>query len=443
MNDLDKEIAHQEELVNRANGDHVTDNILHAQDKDEEQLDNLIRTFRGDGFNFWLSKKRTFDPDFNFVIRLPSDDFDIESIKHHYGGGRYRVKVTDSAGRYKKVFYFGIDESFKGRQEGAAGNTDAVAIAQTVANLAKKEDNSNVIIAMMEKQSQAQTAQLERQQTQGQQFLTLMLQMQAESTKAMMGMMTAMMAKPAPANDNFGTAITPILIKMIESSAAKQQNADMDIDRLVKLRDFLTPAEPEPKGLLDKVLDAAPAMLPLFLGQRGMQAMPPMSPMPLPPMQGDPSSPVGTPPTAALPRPVETATGSPVPVPPAGEAPLPASAIPASPSAPTPAKPTRPKVELVPLLKCGAEADSEPSVYAVIVLDTVGAENEEQLVEFLTKDDGWKVLFQGFSESEMKWVEEWRKEVIEMATESDEDDADESEPDFTPDVKPDVKQQGS
>jgi hypothetical protein len=386
--DLDSEITSQrsfeeqagksERFQSRRNGKLEQTNAEIKFQEQEEKVEAIIESLRGSGFTFALWRKRVFDPEFSFVTKVPADDFDIELVKQHHGGGRYMCRVTDKDGKIRNNFHFSIDENFKGRMDAAPEKSvDTIALARTVAEIAnQKKDDSGLMMGIME-----------RQQQQSQQFLALMLQMQTENTKAMMGMMSALAGRPQ--SDGFGTAITPILIKMIESSSNRGDGM-MDIERMVKIRDLLTPPETEKPTLVDKVLDAAPAFLPLLLGGGKMQ-------MPMPVVTNLPAA--ASPPQPSFPSAVANEQASPTPASAAG---------------------SPPKIELVPLLKRGAELDSDPASYAVIVLDIVGEGNEHQIVGFLKNDD-WKKLFNGFSPEEMKWVENWKKELIDMVEGEDED----------------------
>lgn len=365
-------------------------------DPKEMRLDNLIETLRGSGFMFGIWRKRVYDPDFSFISKIPADDFDIELLKQQHGGGRYMVRVTDQQGKIRNNFQFGIDDNFKGHsdqhQHAPEKGVDTIALAKTVAEIAngnKRDGGNDMMIGMMERQAQ-----------QSQQFLTLMLQMQSENTKSMMGMMTAI-ATNKPSGGDFGSAITPILIEMIKTSSMKSAGDNMDIERMIKIRDLLAPPAEEKPSFMDRMLDVAPSVLPLFLGRGagGGMMMPPPPDMT--------SSPVAPPNAAVLPPQTQAVPSCP---PTTGEAPIQNHQNP------------KPKLELVPLLKRGAELDSDPASYAVIVLDTVGADNIPQLIGFLKAGDEWKKLFAGFSEAEMAWVTEWRDEVIDAVEGEDGDD---------------------
>lgn len=375
-----------------------------AIDDDLSRIDDIIFELKGSGFYFDLYRKRSYDTGHSMVGRINADEFDMEMIRNLYGGGNYRASAKDDKGRYFRRFEFAIAEEYEGKltkKQDSGG--DAVMLAKTVAELVKgsapQKDGNEMMVAMMERQAQ-----------QGQQFMQLMMQMQSESTKAMMGLMGAMMTRPEPKSDgDFSTAITPILVKMIEQSNKPAPASGIDIKGLIELRDFLSPEreEKEEKGIIDSLIAAAPAFLPLLVPALGvmMGQKPAMQP------QGFQELPTGEQPMPPSSAGIGAVTPSaPAPV---GPPPVPAASAP-------------PKLELMPMLKRGAAQDTDPESYAIVVADMVGDDGFEKLVEVLGHDE-WKKLFQGFSEDEMVWVEEWREAVMELASDEDDEDDEEGE----------------
>jgi hypothetical protein len=359
---------------------------LSAQDSDDIRLEELIFSLQGSSYSFALYRKRIHESKERYVGRVQADNFDLENVKQVWGGGEYRAKVYGANGRYAKHFSFAIDESSRGSQDTphhGGNNVDSVELARTVAEFAKPTDSSPMIIAMMEKQS-----------SQGAQFMQLMMQMQAESAKTMMTVMGTMFSsKQSPQGDGFSSAITPILVKMIESSSNK--SSGLDVKGLIELRDLLAPPERDEKPtIVDRLLDAAPALLPLFFGGSGggISMGKPQQFLPV----GDSQS--LTPPDSGVPCPPKSPAGNPPSSPPASE-----------------------ELPLIPLLKRGAVNNSEPDSYALVVLDLVGESNEKQLLEVL-QSPTWEKGFLMFDEKEMVWIKEWRSAVIDILTGNDDDE---------------------
>lgn len=384
----------------RNNGNRFVEPDLSQEETDALKVDDIIREMQGGGYMFTVRRKRTFEPDYAHVGKIISDDFDIEAIKHQYGGGRFRIAVTDSDGRFVRHFAFSIDESFQPRNT-SSGN-DNIELAKTVANLVKnKSSDSEVAMGMMERQNQ-----------QSKEFMMLMMQMQSESTKTMMGLMTAICQRPEPQHDNgsdFSTAITPILVKMIEQSNAKSTGNGLDIKGLIELREFLTPEREERGiggGIMDALVAAAPSILPIFMGGAMKQPQPiPSGFQQLP--SGDVLAPI---------PPAHNEAVTPSPLPPDGSPPQKSD-----------------EIALIPLLKLGAKNDSDAESYAFVVLDLIGSDSEEQLLKVL-QAEGWEKGFAMFSAAEMVWLAGWRDAVIDILTDADEDDEVKTEPKIEPKI---------
>jgi len=361
---------------------------------DEMKIDATIRMFQGGGHHFKLMRKKSTDSGYVHMGKFPADDFDIETIRLQFGGGRYSAQAINPRGHYGRKFEFAIDEIFQGRAATVTNTSDPAELARVVAGIVKNSTptDSSAMVNMMEKQSE-----------QGKNFMVLMMQMQAESTKTMMGLMTAIMSRPDPAprvqsGGDFSNAITPILIKMIESSSQKSNG--LDVKGLIELRDFLTPdrEEKEEKSIgstiIDALVSAAPAVLPMFLPHlqqpkqavpSGFQQLPSGGVSPIPPTQ----------PAAVTPCPL-TPDGSPTPE-------------------------VKPRLELMPMLKRGAKMETDPESYAFVIADMVGDAGYPELLALLQRAE-WKTLFTGFTAVEMEWVAAWRECVLHL------DDTEEVEP---------------
>ena len=370
------------------------------EEVEEENIEELIRGVAGSKHQFSLTRRIKGSAKFSNLGKFPANTFDIDHIKDEFGGGEYFVQVTNESGRFTRRFEFIIDDIFKGREAQPIKSNESLTIAQAVAAFSKPtEDQSPMMLGIMEKQSQ-----------QSKEFMTLMMQMQGESTKMMMGMMTAMMSRPEPAkSDDFSSAITPVLIKMIESSNQKSSGG-LDVKSLIELRDFLTPdrEEKEPTSILDTILAAAPALIPALAPMLagGMKRLMPQ------PTENMPSG-FQQLPSGVVPSPIPSAQINEA-VPPC---PLPPDGIPQS--APVPAVSPF-KFELLPLLKRGAEANTDPESYAFVVADMVGEKQMPELLVVLNHLE-WAKIFQGFTPDEMEWVASWRDCVLHL------DDEDEGE----------------
>jgi hypothetical protein len=369
-----------------------------AEEVEEENIEELIRGVAGSKHQFSLTRRIKGSAKFSNLGKFPANTFDIDHIKDEFGGGEYYVQVTNESGRFTRRFEFIIDDIFKGRESQPIKPNDTLALAQAVAALSKPvEDQSPMMLGLMEKQS-----------AQSKEFMMLMMQMQGESTKMMVGMMTAMMSKPEPSkSDDFSSAITPVLIKMIESSNQKSSGG-LDIKSLIELREFLTPEreEKQPTSILDTILAAAPALIPAIAPMLagGMKRLMPQPSENMP--SGFQELPSGVVPSSIPSAQINEAV-PPCPLPPDG---IPQSAPAVSPF----------KFELLPLLKRGAEANTDPESYAFVVADMVGEKQMPELLVVLNHLE-WAKIFQGFTPDEMEWVASWRDCVLHL------DDEDEGE----------------
>lgn len=207
-------------------------------------------------------------------------DYNREEIARQYGGGEYRCRIRRSDGSFGPTWYFSVDKTRKSEMDsenvGTAGGYDAVRLVETVASkLAEKQGgpDMNSIVNMMSDKSDK--------------MMQMMIMNQQESTKMMVGMMSAMASamagRPQPTNDTALTSISTMLLKhSLESSKTSMDDMLGTIIKLKKLAGEDDDDEPEPEkgSFVQDIVGAIPQLMKtMFPG--GQQAQPLPAPAPV------------------------------------------------------------------------------------------------------------------------------------------------------------------
>lgn len=188
-------------------------------------------------------------------------DYNREEIARQYGGGEYRCRIRRSDGTFGPTWYFSVDRSRKPEADpenvnGTAGGYDAVRLVETVASkLSEKQTGPDInsILTMMSDKSDK--------------MMQMMVLNQQESTKMMVGMMSAMASamagRPQPTNDSALTSISTMLLKhSLESSKTSMDDMLSTIIKLKKLAGEDDEEEKEEKGsFVQDIMGAIPQLM--------------------------------------------------------------------------------------------------------------------------------------------------------------------------------------
>lgn len=206
-------------------------------------------------------------------------DYNREEIARQYGGGEYRCRIRRSDGSFGPTWYFSVDKTRKAELDaeggGTAGGYDAVRLVETVASkLSEKQTgpDMNSIVNMMSDKSDK--------------MMQMMIMNQQESTKMMVGMMSAMASamagRPQPTNDTALTSISTMLLKhSLESSKTSMDDMLGTIIKLKKLAgEDEEDAEPEKGSFVQDIVGAIPQLMrTMFPGGQQAQPLPEQAPV--------------------------------------------------------------------------------------------------------------------------------------------------------------------
>ena len=209
-------------------------------------------------------------------------DYNREEIARQYGGGEYRCRIRRSDGSFGPTWYFSVDKTRKSEMDsestGTAGGYDAVRLVETVASkLSEKQGgpDMNSIVNMMSDKSDK--------------MMQMMIMNQQESTKMMVGMMSAMASamagRPQPTNDTALTSISTMLLKhSLESSKTSMDDMLGTIIKLKKLAgEDEEDAEPEKGSFVQDIVGAIPQLMrTMFPAGQQAQPLPEQAPVQAP-----------------------------------------------------------------------------------------------------------------------------------------------------------------
>ena len=209
-------------------------------------------------------------------------DYNREEIARQYGGGEYRCRIRRSDGSFGPTWYFSVDKTRKSEMDsestGTAGGYDAVRLVETVASkLSEKQGgpDMNSIVNMMSDKSDK--------------MMQMMIMNQQESTKMMVGMMSAMASamagRPQPTNDTALTSISTMLLKhSLESSKTSMDDMLGTIIKLKKLAgEDEDDAEPEKGSFVQDIVGAIPQLMrTMFPAGQQAQPLPEQAPVQAP-----------------------------------------------------------------------------------------------------------------------------------------------------------------
>lgn len=324
------------------------------------------------GAKVQISRRGPLDTDFGYLTVMPADQFmsgGLEQLKKMYGGGDYRIALKSSQGKYVTQRMFRIDPRFKGvvdEKPTPQPDNDSSPLVAAINKLNTGDKSPELIGRLLDAQNQKSIELMALQRQSSDQMLAMMM----KSQENMVLLISKMFDRPAPAAApvqaglDFGAAITPILVKMIE-----QRTSPLDSLKLMQsVKElFERDGEEDPLGGMLKSLAPLAAA---FLAQRSAGQGMPMLPPP-PPTAVSIEQPA---PTSAPPAP--TAPGGPV-------------AQAAAP--PDPAVMAIAAIrQMLPMLFNAAKHGTDPVSYYDLLLDTASDEQIDALCKIL-EPDNWLV----------------------------------------------------
>ena len=258
--------------------------------REENEISTILEREDATTSTIIVNRRMTRTERYAHLAEIGLKDYNREEIARQYGGGEYRCRIRRSDGTFGPTWYFSVDRTRKPEIDGdaipgTAGGYDAVRLVETVASKLGEKDQGpdmNSIITMMSDKSDK--------------MMQMMIMNQQESTKMMVGMMsamaTAMAGKPAPTNDTALTTISTMLLKhSLESSKTSMDDMLSTIIKLKKLAGEDEEGEGEEKGsFVQDIVSAIPqVMKTVFSGQQAAPAqLPPQAPEPVPAPQPQP-----------------------------------------------------------------------------------------------------------------------------------------------------------
>lgn len=232
-----------------------------------------------------LERKGPMDNGFAYICKMKVANFDIEMIKKMYGGGDYQVEFYRPDGKKAGRHSFTIDPRFMGAIELKPGKEDTnagmnAALLSTIVQASKPDPMAgNLMQAMMKNSSDN---------------MTLIMSMMMESSKTQMAMMTGMMqamgqamgAKNVTPSSGFDLKdIIPLLALMKPGEGSRGPSLLELAQTMRELKEIGSgeAAVAEPKGTLDKLLEALPHVASTVSALRGgpaqVVAAPPAGPV--------------------------------------------------------------------------------------------------------------------------------------------------------------------
>ncbi|NDG86269.1 MAG: hypothetical protein EBX52_14670, partial [Proteobacteria bacterium] len=241
--------------------------------REENEISTILEREDATTSTIIVNRRMTRTERYAHLAEIGLKDYNREEIARQYGGGEYRCRIRRSDGTFGPTWYFSVDRTRKPEIDGdaipgTAGGYDAVRLVETVASKLGEKDQGpdmNSIITMMSDKSDK--------------MMQMMIMNQQESTKMMVGMMsamaTAMAGKPAPTNDTALTTISTMLLKhSLESSKTSMDDMLSTIIKLKKLAGEDEEGEGEEKGsFVQDIVSAIPqVMKTVFSGQQAAPA---------------------------------------------------------------------------------------------------------------------------------------------------------------------------
>lgn len=249
----------KEDLLNQRADEIGTSALYDAEIEPEDRVDvdkikSVLAAQDISGGYVRLQRKGPVDATFQYLTKVPVEQFDIDHIKKTFGGGDYKAQTFRANGQMYKPFEFSIDYRFKGAMdEGtmkslASGANDTNTALKTWEMVSKITDANKSDDKMMFRMMEMQSSKSDQMMAL---LMTQMAKSQEMQTQMMTNMMTAMatiMSSNRPqGGDSFSTALTPILIKMIDSNSSRQGSLTEALEVIKSVKEIVGPGSVEDK----------------------------------------------------------------------------------------------------------------------------------------------------------------------------------------------------
>lgn len=227
----------------------------------EPEPDTPLITSEGDDFDalvqqnqmsegkIKLLRRGPQDAKFQLVETMPSKDFDQEGVMKRHGGGDYRANCFDRKGKLVRSMEFSIDYRCKGILDQAPERPAAEPakgltmqdVLQLVNSRPQVQEKSEDIGTLMRLQAEQADKSFER----------LVLIMTA-SQKQQADLMAAILSRPESRGPDFATALTPILVAMVEKNASGKSDLAGFLETFRAVKE-LTNGEEKEESMFDKI----------------------------------------------------------------------------------------------------------------------------------------------------------------------------------------------
>lgn len=255
-------------------------------DRDDTQMDldriqQLVRELDISGGCARVFRQKPGAAEYTYEGELPVDNFNLETIRTVYGGGRYNVRLTAKSGKYVRQLKFSIDPRYVGEMD--KQTSPATMTAPT-------GDNSMFMLMLKMQQEQADRMAQQQQQT-----MSLMMGMMVEGQKATAQMIGAMMSRPErnvtpsqePASQILG-AVMPLVLANMQGGKTTGMTDMLEGIKLMKELATGQTEKEEKEDVMEKVMRFGAPILQMFMASRQQQVNPvqranPAQPVALPP----------------------------------------------------------------------------------------------------------------------------------------------------------------
>jgi hypothetical protein len=338
-------------------------------DPSVRQIDDLLSGNDLTQAKIRLHRRRDNETGFSYLATIDAKDFDFERIKLLYGGGEYQVALLNQENQYVKRRRFTIDKMFQGTIGAPPAAPDPAAAARPPGP-ADQTPNIMDRFSMMQSDN-----------------MKLMMTMMSESNKTMATVMAAAMG----GGRGDGLSIKDVLTLLPILQGGKSEGHKLS-DMLAVMRELKEmSAEDGDKGssLIDKLAEMAPAAMAAFGGMRN--AMQPAAPI------------------AAVAEIVDT-----------GAEQVAGNGVDRPARRPAPPEPETAVQVVMKVVLIGArKADSDPELYADLVLDQLDDTQIGPVKNVLTNDNWKEFLFGQLPDAEKvgPWLESVRALILKAFSE--------------------------
>lgn len=214
-----------------------------------EKMRDILLAQELSGGSIAIKRKGPGEGEFSYCATWSIEDFSIDAIANHFGGGMYKFQALKTNGKFFKQFAASIDPRKKGTldkteaSDSGLANTIAVRAMDT---LGKPQDNS-FMVEMLKLSAGG-----------GDKMMVLMMGvMQAQQAQ------TLEMMKTLSNQQNKGPDLMPLIVALISRQPEKGASLSEMLDNLKQLRELTGDSPPE-ESLVSKIITtAAPLIAPL------------------------------------------------------------------------------------------------------------------------------------------------------------------------------------